>query len=142
MRFFDTNILVYSVDSRDSRKQEIASLLLAHALECNNDGAISVQVMSEFANILQGKFGLPAERAEEYLSMYYPLLKTEVTADMVRDALFIRKEYGIQHYDALIVAAAEKLGCHEIVSEDFNPGQIYRGMVAINPFGDERGLGV
>ena len=136
MRFFDTNILVYSVDSRDSRKQEIASLLLAHALECNNDGAISVQVMSEFANILQGKFGLPAERAEEYLSMYYPLLKTEVTADMVRNALFIRKEYGIQHYDALIVAAAEKLGCHEIVSEDFNPGQIYRGMVAINPFGE------
>jgi len=134
MRFFDTNILVYSVDPRDSRKQEIASLLLAHAMECNNDGAISVQVMSEFANILMSKFGLAAERAEEYLSIYYPLLKSEVTADMVRNALFIKKEYGIQYYDALIVAAAEKLGCHEIVSEDFNAGQIYRGMVAINPF--------
>ena len=135
MRFFDTNILVYAVDSRDSRKQQIAAELLSHAMECNNDGAISVQVMSEFANILQGKFGLAAERTEEYLSMFYPLLKTEVTADMVRNALFIKKEYGIQHYDALIVAAAEKLGCHEIVSEDFNAGQIYRGMVAINPFG-------
>ena len=135
MRFFDTNILVYSVDSRDSRKQEIASLLLAHALECNNDGAISVQVMSEFANILQWKFGLTAERAEEYLSMFYPLLRTEVTADMVRNALFIKKEYGIQYYDALIVAAATKIGCHEIVSEDFNAGQLYCGMVAINPFG-------
>ena len=134
MRFFDTNILVYAVDPRDSRKQEIASLLLAHAMECNNDGAISVQVISEFANILISKFGLAAERAEEYLSMYYPLLKSEVTTDMVRNALFIKKEYGIQYYDALIVAAAEKLGCHEIVSEDFNAGQIYRGMVAINPF--------
>ena len=135
MRFFDTNILVYAVDPRDSRKQQISAELLSHAMECNNDGAISVQVMSEFANILQSKFGLAAERTEEYLSMFYPLLKTEVTADMVRNALFIKKEYGIQHYDALIVAAAEKLLCHEIVSEDFNAGQIYRGMVAINPFG-------
>ena len=137
MRFFDTNILVYSVDPRDSRKQQIASELLAYAMDCNSDGAISVQVLSEFANILQSKFGLAAERAEEYMSLFYPLLKTEVTADMVRSAMFIKKEYGIQYYDALIVAAAEKLGCHEIVSEDFNAGQIYRGMVVINPFGGD-----
>lgn len=72
--------------------------------------------------------------AEEYLSFFYPLLMSEVTADMVRSALYIQKEYGIQYYDSLIVAAAEKLGCHEIVSEDFNPGQLYRGMTAVNPF--------
>ena len=50
MRFFDTNILVYAVDPRDSRKQQIAAELLSHAMECNNDGAISVQVMSEFVS--------------------------------------------------------------------------------------------
>ena len=135
MRFFDTNILVYAVDMRDRRKQQIASELLAHAMDRSNDGAISVQVISEFANTLQCKFGLAAERVEEYMSLFYPLLRTEVTADMVRSAIFIKKEYGIQYYDALIVATAEKLGCHEIVSEDFNAGQIYRGMVAVNPFG-------
>ncbi len=31
-------------------------------------------------------------------------------------------------------AAAERLGCHEIITEDLNDGQMYRGMVAINPF--------
>lgn len=134
MRFFDTNILVYAVDSRDPRKQQIAGEILAHAMDVNNDGAISVQVLSEFSNILQNKFGLPSERVEDYVSMFYPLLKTEVTADMVRSAIFIQKEYGIQYYDSLIVAAAEKIGCHEIVSEDFNAGQIYRGMMAVNPF--------
>ncbi len=135
MRFFDTNVLVYAVDGRDKRKQKIAQELLAHAMDVNGDGVISVQVISEFANILQGKFGLSAEKTEEFVSKFYPLLKTEVTAEMVRSALFIKKEYGIQYYDSLIVAAAEKLGCHEIVSEDLSVGQMYRGMVVVNPFG-------
>lgn len=134
MRFFDTNILVYAVDGKDARKQKIALALLSHSMDVNHDGAISVQVLSEFANILLGKFSLSPERTETFVSLFYPLLRTEVTADMVRSAMFIKREYGIQFYDALIVATAEKLGCHEIVSEDFNPGQIYHGMVAINPF--------
>ena len=134
MRFFDTNILVYAVDGKDARKQKIALALLSHSMDVNHDGAISVQVLSEFANILLGKFSLSPERTETFASLFYPLLRTEVTADMVRSAMFIKREYGIQFYDALIVATAEKLGCHEIVSEDFNPGQIYHGMVAINPF--------
>ena len=134
MRFFDTNVLVYAVNGQDTRKQKIALELLSHAMDVNHDGAISVQVLSEFANILLGKFALSPERTETFVSLFYPLLRSEVTADMVRSAMFIKREYGIQFYDALIVAAAEKLGCHEIVSEDFNPGQIYHGMVAINPF--------
>ena len=134
MRFFDTNILVYAVDPRDSRKQNIACEMLSHALDANHDGAISVQVLSEFANILRNKLHQSEERIEEYLSFFYPLLGTEVTADMVRSALYIEKEYGIQYYDSLIVAAAERLGCHEIISEDLNDGQLYRGMLAINPF--------
>ena len=134
MRFFDTNILVYAVDPRDVRKQKIAAELLSHAMDVNHDGAISVQVLSEFANTLRNRLHQPERRIEEYMSFFYPLLMTEVTADMVRSALYIQKEYGIQYYDALVVAAAEKLGCHEIVSEDFNSGQLYRGMEAVNPF--------
>lgn len=29
---------------------------------------------------------------------------------------------------------AEKYGCQEIITEDLNNGQLYRGMVAVNPF--------
>ena len=107
MRFFDTNILVYAVDGKDARKQKIALALLSHSMDVNHDGAISVQVLSEFANILLGKFSLSPERTETFVSLFYPLLRTEVTADMVRSAMFIKREYGIQYYDALIVAAAE-----------------------------------
>ena len=134
MRFFDTNILVYAATAQDPRKSGIACELIRHALEVNHDGVISVQVMTEFVNVMQSRFKVTAAEINEWVSQFYPLLATEVTMDAVRNALYIKEEYDIQYYDALIVATAEKLGCTEIVSEDLNDGQVYHGMTAINPF--------
>ena len=134
MRFFDTNILVYAATSQEPHKADIARELIQHALEVNHDGVISVQVMTEFANVMKTRFNAAATEIDEWVSQFYPLLVTEVTMDVVRNALYIKEEYGIQFYDALIVSSAEKLGCHEIVTEDLNPNQIYRGMAVVNPF--------
>ena len=134
MRFFDTNILVYAATNQEPHKADIARELIQHALEVNHDGVISVQVMTEFANVMKTRFNAAATEIDEWVSQFYPLLVTEVTMDVVRDALYIKEEYGIQFYDALIVATAEKLGCHEIVTEDLNPNQTYRGMAVVNPF--------
>jgi predicted nucleic acid-binding protein len=71
------------------------------------------------------------------LDYFRELLETDVTVDLVRHALEVKEEYGIQYYDALIVSAAEKLGCHEIVTEDLNPNQLYRGMAIVNPFAED-----
>ena len=134
MRFFDTNILVYAATNQEPHKADIARELIQHALEVNHDGVISVQVMTEFANVMKTRFNAAATEIDEWVSQFYPLLVTEVTMDVVRNALYIKEEYGIQFYDALIVATAEKLGCHEIVTEDLNPNQTYRGMAVVNPF--------
>ena len=136
MRFFDTNVLIYAASSQDPRKSAIACELIQHAWEVHHDGVISCQVMTEFVNVMQGRFKVPAAEIDEWVSQFYPLLATEVTMDAVRNALYVKEEYGIQYYDALIVATAEKLHCHEIVTEDLNDGQVYRGMMAINPFKD------
>ena len=134
MRFFDTNMLVYAATNQEPQKGGIARELIQHALEVNHDGVISVQVMTEFANVMKTRFNAAATEIDEWVSQFYPLLVTEVTMDVVRNALYIKEEYGIQFYDALIVATAEKLGCHEIVTEDLNPNQTYRGMAVVNPF--------
>ena len=134
MRFFDTNILVYAATGQEPHKADIARELIQHALEVNHDGVISVQVMTEFANVMKTRFNATAAEIDEWVSQFYPLLVTEVTMDVVRNALYVKEEYGIQFYDALIVATAEKLGCHEIVTEDLNPNQTYRGMAVVNPF--------
>ena len=134
MRFFDTNILVYAATNQERQKGDIARELIQHALEVNHDGVISVQVMTEFANVMKTRFNTAPTKIDEWISQFYPLLATEVTMDVVRNALYVKDEYGIQFYDALIVATAEKLGCHEIVTEDLNPDQTYRGMAVVNPF--------
>ena len=134
MRFFDTNVLVYAAVRQDERKTATAQELIRHALEVNHDGVISVQVVTEFANVMLSRFKMPADAVDEWVSQFYPLLATEVTMDAVRNALRIKEEYGIQYYDALIIATAEKLGCTEIVSEDLNDGQLYHGMAVVNPF--------
>ena len=136
MRFFDTNILVYAVTDQDPRKKRIANEVLFHSLEVNHDGCISTQVLQEFCNTLLGKRLRTREEIDRLLDYYRELLVTDVTIDLVRHALDVKEEYGIQYYDALIVSAAEKLGCHEIVTEDLNPNQLYRGMAIVNPFAE------
>ena len=134
MRFLDTNILVYAVTDDDPRKREIAIDLITHSLEVNHDGCISTQVLQEFCNTMYKKTKRTRQEIDALLDGFRDLLKTDVTIDLVRHAIDVKEEYGIQFYDALIVSTAEKLGCTEIVSEDLNPDQTYRGMTVVNPF--------
>ena len=134
MRFLDTNILVYAVTDDDPRKREIAIDLITHALEVNHDGCISTQVLQEFCNTMYKKTKRTRQEIDALLDGFRDLLKADVTIDLVRHAMDVKEEYGIQFYDALIVSTAEKLGCTEIVSEDLNPNQTYRGMAVVNPF--------
>ena len=58
-----------------------------------------------------------------------------VGTDPVRLSRFwIKDEYGIQFYDALIVAAAEAAGCETLYSKDRGDGPIYGGILIVNPF--------
>jgi len=134
MRFFDTNILVYAATNQDERKSRIAREVVAHSIKVNHDGCISTQVLSEFANVMTGKLHHDRESVDGFIDYFRELLASDVTIDLVRRAVAVKEEYGIQFYDALIVATASKLGCHEIVSEDLNPGQAYCGMAVVNPF--------
>ena len=55
-------------------------------------------------------------------------------AQFVTRALDIRERYEIQFYDAMMVAAAERAGCDEFLTEDLNDGQMYGNVKAVNPF--------
>ena len=138
MRFFDTNVLVYAQDDSDPRKREIAIDLITHALEVNHDGCISTQVLQEFCNTMYKKTKRTRQEIDTLLDYFRDLLEIDVTIDLVRHAIDVKEEYGIQFFDALIVSAAEKLGCTEIVSESLNPDQTYRGMAVVNPLDVEK----
>jgi predicted nucleic acid-binding protein len=132
--FIDTNVLVYLVDSRDARKQGVAEEIVEGALSERLDCRISVQTLTEFSNVCLKKLGTGKATISAFLDCFddLPLVRTD--AQTVKTALEIKARYGIQFYDAMMIAAAIESGCDEILSEDLNEGQCYGGVVAHNPF--------
>ena len=133
MTFLDTNIAVYAVDSHDSRKHEIAADLIDAAV--SGEGfRISAQVLFEFANICQKKLGCTAQEVLKLLDGLGSVETVNQTPQIVARAVEIKALYGISLQDSMIVAAAEKSGCAELLSEDLSDGQVYAGVRARNPF--------
>ena len=134
MDFFDTNILAYAVETGETKRNQIALEMLAEALDNHREYAISTQVMSEFSLVAIRKFGQSAADILRELAALKPLCKIGVDADMVMRAVEIQALYKIQFYDAQLIAAAERLGCARIFTEDLNDGESYCGIRVVNPF--------
>ena len=133
MVFFDSNVLVYIAINQDTVKKKVALQLVASAIE-NQSGYISLQVLREVANCLFKKSNDSIEHIRETLSGFDALDCLDESRDLLDRAIDMKDEYGIQFYDALIVAAAEAAGCETLYSEDMGDGQIYGGIHIVNPF--------
>jgi predicted nucleic acid-binding protein len=134
-RFFDTNILVYACDASEPAKQTRALGLIAQALTQAN-GALSVQVFGEFfhATVIRRKL-LTAEEAERIIRAYQPVFTVvDVDFALVCAAIGIHRRFQLRYWDSLIVAAASRCGCAEVLSEDLSHGQDCDGVKVINPF--------
>ena len=62
------------------------------------------------------------------------MLRLDITAALVDTAILVKERFGLQYYDALIVAAAQEIGCEKIYSEDMSSGCSYGGVTVENPF--------
>jgi predicted nucleic acid-binding protein len=134
--FLDTNIFVYSFDSRSPAKKRIALELVRYALE-SQTGVISTQVVQEFLNVATGKLKVPfqARDAKDYLAqVLVPLCQVFPTFDMYDHAISIRELYGLSFYDSLIVCGALRARCKMLVTEDLQPGQHFDSLIVFNPF--------
>ena len=134
--FLDTNVLVYSFDSDNPKKQERATSLVARALDSGN-GFISLQVVQEFVNVALGKFQVPLslQDCRTYLgSTLLPLCRVYPDGELIYKALEVREATGFSFYDALIVAAAVRGGSSVLFSEDLQAGRRYEGVTITNPF--------
>jgi len=137
MIFLDTNVAVYAVDSHDSRKHTIAAKLIDQAV-VDDEFRISAQVLFEFANICHKKLGCTAQEVLKLLDVLNSIEVVNQTPQLVSRAVEIKSLYCISLQDAMIVAAAEKSRCGELLSEDLNDGQIYAGVRVRNPFREAR----
>ena len=132
--FLDSNVLIYSYDPRDPRKQKIAQNLVLGAIR--GEIIASTQVLAEFASALLHKM-TPAARLEDVktvLDTLSPIKLVLPDEGIVRRAVEAHETYGVHFYDGMIIDAAERGGCNRIWSEDLSAGQKYFGVEVKNPF--------
>ena len=95
---------------------------------------MSPQVLAEFSSVAIRKLGMATPILLALLAEMGKIAHVAIDNALVSRAVEIQGIYGIQYYDAQIVAAAERLGCDSILTEDLNDGQMYCGITALNPF--------
>ncbi len=130
--FLDTNVVVYAFDRADPVKQRIA----IEVLEGKERLVVSSQVLLESWAVLTRKLIEPLNenQASEVIDQLCTLPVVSTDQQLVRQAIQTTLRFDIAIWDALIIEAARAAGCHSVLSEDFQAGQDFDGVVIANPF--------
>lgn len=134
-RFFvDTNILLYAHEPDAGLKHERA-LKLVQGLWANREGAVSTQVLQEFAFNLYRKTRLSLSRYDVGLrvTLYSRWELVVNTPASILRALAIQESNAISFWDSLILQAAEFCRAEIVYSEDLAHGSRYGTVQVVNP---------
>jgi len=133
--FVDTNVLVYSRDARDTGKQERTREWLESLWETKR-GRLSRQVLQEYYVTVTRKLqpGLSVEEARSDVRSLFHWLYVVDPSVLIESAWTFQDRCSLSFWDALILGAAESMGCGFVLSEDLPAGQELQGVRVVNPF--------
>lgn len=133
--FLDTNIAVCAYDrSVGTKRAKARETLLARSSEL----VVSSQVLAEFYTVTTRRLDPPlsADQAREAVIALAALPVVAADGELVLSAIDTADQSNISIWDALIVQAARRAGCEEILTEDLNHGQVIEGVRIHNPLAD------
>jgi len=131
----DTNILVYSVDARDPRKQALAMDIIRAGVV--RDCPLALQAIGEFHAAATAKLKLrPDDARERSLQLLESFETFAHSANSVRAALAQAGKSRFSFWDAVLLASAAEAGCSVILSEDMHDGARFGSIAICNPFGE------
>ena len=127
--FFDTNILIYSLEG-DLVRSRIAGDAVA------SGGWISVQVPNEVTNVLRRKLRREWAQVDVALQVFRSTLNViPLTSSIHVRGVALARRYDFAIYDAMIVAAAMEAECSRLYTEDMHHGLTVDDRLTIfNPF--------
>ncbi|MBA2269374.1 MAG: PIN domain-containing protein [Chthoniobacterales bacterium] len=132
-KFLDTNILLYAYDLDAPAKRAVALRLVEEGWFALGEIAISVQVLQEM-HVNLGRQGVSQVEATLIVRDFTAWPVVDYTLDLLQAGLDEQARWKVSLWDALIIAAARTSGASELITEDFNHGQDYDGVRAMNPF--------
>ena len=133
--FVDANILLYSEDSRDLKKQQTA-LLWLDELWRRQSGRVGVQTLNEFYVNATRKLNprLPQDDARAKVRRFAAWQPWQIDQATLESAWALESRYGLHYWDSLVIAAAQHTGCRYVLSEDMAHQQYYGTLQVMNPF--------
>ena len=133
--FVDTNVLLYAFDEADKTKQQRAREWLSACWQ-RRCGRLSTQVLNEFYANARKRFSsaISAGDARSEVRRYQQWKPWQIDQPTVETAWAVESRYGISYWDALMVAAAQHMGCRWLLTEDLQHGQRLDKVLVINPF--------
>ena len=130
---FDTNILVYSIDSSHPIKMRIASDLIREYGKCDRL-VLSTQVISEFYVVLTKKLKIKPLDAKAIIQPLSCFEVITISQKAINEAIDISILNKLSFWDSLVIASAQCYNISTLFTEDLNSGQIVRGVKIVNPF--------
>jgi predicted nucleic acid-binding protein len=133
--FVDTNVLLYAFDEADPAKRDLSRAWLA-ACWRGRCGRLSTQVLNEFYSNARKKFAaaISAGDARSEVRRYQQWKPWLIDQPTVETAWAVESRCGINYWDALLVAAAQHLGCTLLLTEDLQHDQRIDRLRIVNPF--------
>ena len=133
--FVDTNVLVYSRDARNAAKHERAREWVEFLWDTKR-GRVSRQVLHEYYVTVTRKLrpGLSTEEARSDVRALFHWLCAVDPELTIESAWICQDRCSLSFWDALIVGAAQSMGCGFVLSEDLPAGQELEGILVVNPF--------
>lgn len=133
--FIDTNVILYSKDARDERKQSIADELVSRGI---GEGTlvVSAQVLNEFYVNATQKLtpGMNREDARTVCRSIAAVSCEPITNETIAAAWDVQDRFALSWWDSLIVASALGTRCTRLMTEDLQDGLQVDGLRVVNPF--------
>lgn len=133
--FVDAKLLIYSEDGADAVKQKRAIEWLS-ALWISHRGRLSTQVLGEFyaTATRRRRPAMPAGDARAEVRRYQRWQPWSIDHTTVETAWAFESRFGLDYWDALLVASAQAQGCRYLLSEDLQHEQQIDSVRILNPF--------
>lgn len=132
--FLGTNIAIYAHDHGAGAGAKQAAAAAANA-DRADELVVSTQVLAEFyvATTRRLEPTLPHDVARAAVAELASTPVVTTDAALVLAGIDVAQSEGLSPWDGLIVAAARRAGCAEILTEDLNHGQVIDGVRITNP---------
>lgn len=133
--FVDTHVLLHAVDDLDKTRQERARQWLA-ACWTRRAGRLSTQVLNEYYANARQRFAasISAQDARADVRRYQQWRPWQIDPATVDTAWAVESRFGLSYRDALMIAAAQHMGCTIMLTEALQHGWQLDGVRVVNPF--------